>query len=125
MPDLMPAVAISELSPGRVLQARDSADYDLSVRQPGRRLPDFPGRAAFYAVGLCQAGTVELPANRARHHIGPGSRVGPRRPPGPHGWGRKQDRSRRQSDHAGPQARPGLCGVPPAATPGPYQRNFS
>lgn len=77
MPDVTPAAAVSELSPGRVLQARDSADYDPSVRLPGRRLPDFPGRAAFYAVGLCQAGTVELPANRDRHGIGPGSRVGP------------------------------------------------
>ncbi|MEJ7659074.1 MAG: AraC family ligand binding domain-containing protein [Hymenobacter sp.] len=43
--------------------------------EPGAPFPHFSFRAAFYSIGLCRRGSVELRANLAAYPVGPGTLV--------------------------------------------------
>lgn len=75
MADVIPPVAISDLSARHASHGLAAVDYHLMVSPPGRHLTDAPYRTTFFAVGLCRAGTVELKADLDYYHVAPGSLV--------------------------------------------------
>lgn len=69
----VPRFTLPELSQWNALQNAGATEYTLSTVEPGAALQDFPFRAAFYGIGLCRQGSVELRANLEQHLVLPDS----------------------------------------------------
>ena len=69
----IPRFTLPELGQWNVLQSAGVTECALSTVEPGKTLQDFPFRAAFYGIGLCRQGSVELHANLEHYLVRPDS----------------------------------------------------